>query len=71
MPALADLHRHLDGSLRPATVAELADSLGLAVPADLAFTPGMGLEAALSRFAFTLSLLQAPESVRRVASEIC
>ncbi len=31
----------------------------------------MGLEAALSRFAFTLSLLQQPAEVRRVASEIC
>jgi adenosine deaminase len=53
---LADLHRHLDGSLRPSTVSELAARLGLAVP-ELAFTPGMGLEAALERFAFTLSLL--------------
>lgn len=68
---LADLHRHLDGSLRPQTVAELAAARGLSVPADLAFSPGMGLEAALSRFAFTLSLLQGPAAVRRVAAEIC
>jgi adenosine deaminase len=68
---LVDLHRHLDGSLRPATVADLAARAGLAVPADLAFTPGMGLSAALSRFAFTLSLLQAPDAVRRVAAEMC
>ncbi|MFO0747263.1 MAG: adenosine deaminase family protein [Myxococcota bacterium] len=67
---LADLHRHLDGSLRPATVVELAAALGVAVPPDLAFTPGMGLAAALARFRFTLSLLQTPESVRRVAREI-
>lgn len=70
-PGLADLHRHLDGSLRPATVADLAARAGLSVPPDLAFSPGMGLEAALSRFAFTLSLLQAPEAVRRVAGEMC
>lgn len=68
---LPDLHRHLDGSLRPTTVVELAAARGLAVPPDLAFVPGMGLDAALSRFAFTLSLLDTPEAVRRVAGEIC
>jgi adenosine deaminase len=68
---LADLHRHLDGSLRPGTVAELAAASGVAVPADLAFHVGMGLEAALSRFAFTLSLLRDAAAVRRVAAEIC
>jgi adenosine deaminase len=31
----------------------------------------MGLDAALSRFAFTLSLLQDPPQVRRVAREMC
>lgn len=70
-PPLSDLHRHLDGSLRPSTVAELAARHGRAVPEDLPFSPGMGLEAALSRFAFTLSLLQDPAEVRRVAAEIC
>jgi adenosine deaminase len=68
---LADLHRHLDGSLRPATVAELADERGLAVPRDLAFSPGMGLLDALSRFAFTLSLLDTQAAVARVAAEMC
>ncbi len=68
---LADLHRHLDGSLRPETVAEFAATLGENVPSDLSFYSGMGLEQALSRFSFTLSLLQQPENVRRVASEIC
>ncbi len=68
---LSDLHRHLDGSLRPATLAELAAAAGLTVPADLAFHAGMGLTAALERFAFTLALLQTPAAVRRVASEIC
>ena len=69
-PALPDLHRHLDGSLRPSTLAELAAARGLTVPPDLAFSPGMGLAAALSRFAFVLALIQHPREVRRVASEL-
>lgn len=70
-PPLAELHLHLDGSLRPDTVADLARPLGLAVPPDLPFFPGMGLPEALSRFAFTLSLLQRPPAVTRVAAEMC
>jgi adenosine deaminase len=68
---LPDLHRHLDGSLRRATLEELARDAGVVVPDDLAFTPGMGLEQALARFAVTLSVLQSAELVERVASEIC
>jgi adenosine deaminase len=71
LPPLADLHRHLDGSIRPSTLDELAARAGKTVPPDLAFTAGMGLEAALARFAFTLSLLQEPSAVRRVAAEMC
>ncbi len=68
---LADLHRHLDGSLRPSTVAELAQAVGSEVPGELAFHPGMGLQEALARFAFTLSLLRDRAAVQRVASEMC
>jgi len=68
---LADLHRHLDGSVRPDTLKMLAHKAGKTVPHDLRFTPAMGLQAALSRFAFTLSLLQEPDTVARVAHEIC
>lgn len=68
---LTDLHRHLDGSIRPSTLLELASKSGRSVPPDLAFHEGMGLGEALSKFAFTLSLLQHPDEVRRVASEIC
>jgi adenosine deaminase len=69
--AYADLHRHLDGSLRPSTLRELATRLGKSVPSELAFHAGMGLEDALRRFDFTLSLLQHPAEVQRVASEMC
>lgn len=68
---LSDLHRHLDGSLRPSTVVELAAQRGVAVPERLVFEEGMGLEAALARFAFTLSLLGTEDAVRRVAFEMC
>ena len=68
---LADLHRHLDGSLRPSTLHELAQRKGLAVPQDLPFQAAVGLDAALARFAFMLSLLQCPTELRRIASEMC
>ena len=71
MNGLVDLHRHLDGSLRPTTVEELARAEGLQVPEKLPFFVGMGLESALSRFAFTLRLLQRTEALTRVAREMC
>jgi adenosine deaminase len=71
LPPLADLHRHLDGSLRPSTVKSLASERRLAIPANLLFYKGMGLSEALARFAFTVSLLDGPGPIRRVASEMC
>lgn len=68
---LADLHRHLDGSLRRSTLDELAALDGVAVPEGFGFRPGMGLAAALACFEVTLSVLQEPARVRRVAEEIC
>ena len=47
---LTDLHRHLDGSLRPSTFAELAKAEGVEVPGDFGFSAGMGLSAALACF---------------------
>jgi adenosine deaminase len=66
----ADLHRHLDGSLRESTVHELAKELKLEVPSDLYFKPHMDLDSALAYFGFTLSLLQNKKNIVRVASEI-
>jgi adenosine deaminase len=71
---LTDLHRHLDGSLRWSTLLELASNQGVQIPSrvdDVRFFSGMGLEEALGRFAITLSVLQGPDAVRRVASEMC
>ena len=68
---LTELHRHLDGSLRATTVKALAAEMGIHVPDDIYFYPGMGLDEALSKFSFTLALLQTATSLARVASEIC
>jgi adenosine deaminase len=71
MAGLSDLHRHLDGSLRRATLDELARRGGVEVPDDVGFSAGMGLERALACFGITLSVLQELDAVRRVASEMC
>jgi adenosine deaminase len=71
LPPLSDLHRHLDGSLREATLRELAAGLGVAVPAQFRFSRGMGLAAALRCFELSLAVLQTAAAVRRVAHEIC
>jgi adenosine deaminase len=68
---LTDLHRHLDGSLREATLRELAVENGLELPATLRFEAGMGLDEALRLFRHTLAVLQTPAAVERVAREIC
>jgi len=68
---LSELHLHLDGSLRESTLRELAAPLGVDVPEDLRFTPGMGLAQALARFRITVAVLQTREALVRVAREIC
>lgn len=74
----AELHVHLDGSLRPATMLELAGERGIPLPeTDVtslakAMIGGRatGLEAYLERFRLTLSLLQDAEALERVAYEL-
>ncbi len=68
---LSDLHRHLDGSLRPATLRQLAAQQGVIVAEPFGFYTGMGLQAALDCFRTTLAVLQSPAAVRQVAAEIC
>jgi adenosine deaminase len=68
---LADLHLHLDGSLRESTLRDLAGPLGVEVPDDLHFTPNMGLTGALARFRTTVAVLQNHAALVRVAGEIC
>ncbi len=66
-----DLHRHLDGSLRPETLRALADEVGVQVPSSYRFRPAMGLTEALACFELTLSVLGREAAVERVAREMC
>ena len=71
-----ELHEHLDGSLRIATVLDLARQDGIRLPSgdpdELAriLSPGpSSLEVYLGAFAVTTSVLQNTEALRRVARE--
>ena len=72
------LHDHLDGGLRPATIIELADEIGWALPATSEaelqawFTRGAAskdLLQYLATFEHTLAVMQTPGHVERVAAE--
>ncbi len=74
-----DLHCHLDGSLRLASILEMADQQGVKLPSDneegLAKAIGMGqicdsLVDYLKAFQVTLSILQTEESLYRTAYEL-
>jgi len=76
----ADLHCHLDGSMRISTILDLADQQHIALPADtpaaLRVALGVGqvrksLEEYLKAFEITLSVLQTEESLYRAAFELC
>jgi adenosine deaminase len=74
----AELHCHLDGSLRPATMLALAAERSVAMPrpdaealaAFMEVTDAKNLEDYLARFAVTLSVMQDPAAIARVAEEL-
>ncbi|MBN1478606.1 adenosine deaminase [Candidatus Sumerlaeota bacterium] len=75
-----DLHSHLDGSVRPETVWELAQEQGVKLPAasleELEQRVKIGedcqnLVQYLKAFDITLSVMQTRESLSRIARELC
>jgi len=74
----AELHVHLDGSLRPDTMLELASAADKPLPADDAATLAQVMRADdsadlveyLRRFDWTLSVMQTPEAIERIAWEL-
>jgi adenosine deaminase len=72
------LHEHLDGGVRPATVAEIATEIGHDLPAEGADALGEWFEAAsssgsleryLETFVHTVAVMQRSEDLARVARE--
>ena len=74
----AELHVHLDGSLRPATMLELARAARVELPVReagalrrwMVVDHARDLEEFLQRFELTIQLLQTPEAIERVAYEM-
>jgi adenosine deaminase len=74
----AELHCHLDGSVRPRTLLELAKEYGTDMPRPdpaslrdyMRASDVRSLEEYLERFAVTLSVLQTAEALERVAYEL-
>jgi adenosine deaminase len=73
-----DLHVHLDGSVRPDTLVELAAEQGVDLPTTdpVALAEHMHVREArdlvdyLSRFDITLSVMQRPDALERIAYEL-
>ena len=74
----AELHCHLDGSLRPQTLIELGREYGVPLPTESAdelrdymlVNDAETLEDYLARFEVTISVLQTAEAIERVAYEL-
>ncbi|HEY7681675.1 MAG TPA: adenosine deaminase [Gemmatimonadales bacterium] len=74
----AELHVHLDGSLRPRTLLELARDAGVELPGHDPETirrafrvdDARNLEEYLRRFTLTVAVLQTPAALERVAREM-
>lgn len=74
----AELHCHLDGSLRPATMLELAAEYGVRMPeqdpealaAYMHVDDARNLPDYLQRFSVTLSLMQHSPAIERIAFEV-
>jgi adenosine deaminase len=74
----AELHCHLDGSLRPSTLLELGREYRVSLPRDdaealrdyMVVRDALGLEDYLARFAITLSVMQTAEAIERIAYEL-
>lgn len=74
----AELHCHLDGSVRPQTLLELGRDLRIAMPRDSAdglrdymlVSDAKSLEDYLKRFEVTVSVMQTTEAIERIAYEL-
>ncbi len=74
----AELHCHLDGSVRPATLLELGREYKVAMPADSAdalrdymlVSDAKSLEDYLKRFEVTVSVMQTADAIERIAYEL-
>ena len=74
----AELHVHLDGSIRPGTLAELARAQGIALPTEepaalaeyMYVRDARDLTDYLERFQITLSVMQTAEALERVTYEL-